>query len=762
MNIAFKGRREDRRLVTGQGKYTSDWSLPGQLYGAFLRSDHAHADIVKLDVEAALSAPGVKAVVTGADLRQAGVVTPPSRMALPGRNGMKQVSPPRQFLAETKVHYAGQPIALVIADTAFQADDATALIDVEFNDLPVVVDAIEATKPDAPRLYAELPGNLVFDFEFGGKSEVEDIFAKAHKVVDVEIDNTRVVVNPMEPKACLANWNNAAERYELYAGHQGTNFALSGLTSYFAAGPERFRVLAKDVGGSFGTRAPIYPEYVAIMVGSKLVGKPVKWVGTRSETFLSDYHGRSVIQKGRLALDKDGTFLAISHDWLVNAGGYPTEFASFGFCKNCQTGAVGPYRIPKVYGRVQICLSNVVPVGAYRGAGRPETTMLVEQLVDAAALALGMDRYEIRKRNLIARDQFPYQAPQGVTYDSGDHATLVKMVEEAADWAGFEARRKQSAANGKLRGIGCSSYLEGSGGMMPFKDQVRLSFENDGKLVLETIAGASGQGSESTFAKVVSQELGLADDQLIVKLSDPDSPSMTGMGTGGSRAAQVYGSAFTYGAREIIRKGRELAAKQLEAAEQDIEYKEGVFRVAGTDLHVGLTDLAKQHRGALDSMGEAAVETTFPGGAHVAEVEVDPETGVVEFLNYVAVDDCGNAIDHTMVEGQLIGGIIQGVGQVMGEIAQYDENGQLVAGSFMDYFMPRADMVKRMELYDHGVPSPTNVLGAKGVGESGANGALTTAYSAVMDALRQAGVRQMDMPFTPVRVWQAIQQARQA
>jgi carbon-monoxide dehydrogenase large subunit len=761
MTVSFKGRREDKRLITGQGRYTSDWNLPGQLHGVFLRSDRAHADIIGIDVSAAKAMPGIKAVFTAADLAAAGVKVPEQRMAYPGRGGKLPLKPEFQLLARTKVCYVGHPIALVIADSVFAGEDAAEHIVVDYRDLPVVVDMREAITPGCPaQLYPEIPNNVSFQFDFGDEAAVTAAFDSAPHVAEVTLDNTRIIVNPMEPKTCLAHWREATGDFDLYFPMQGTNFAIGGLIGYFDLPREKFRVTVKDMGGSFGTRAPVYPEYIALMVASRLLGRPVKWVATRSETFLSDFHGRAAIQTGRIAFDDQGRFLALRHDWIIDAGAYPADFGAFAAARNCYNGAIGPYRIPLVYGLTTVPVTNTQPVGAYRGAGRPETAMIIEQLVDAAALKLGLDRFEIRKRNAIPPDQYPYKTPHGPIYDSGDHPGLLAIAEEKSDWKGFEARRAEAAARGKLRGIGCSTYLEQSGTALPEPDQTEIRFTADGYVELYSIAGPQGQGTESIFALIASRELGVPDDRIICKISDPDGPRLMGMGTGGSRVAQIYGTTFTLGSRESVRKGLALAADELEAAAADIEFKDGAYSVAGTDIKLSILDLAKKHVGALNTMTSIAAKPSFPGGAHVVEVEIDPETGIVEIVRYTAVDDFGTLIDETMVEGQLIGGVVQGIGQVLGEHAVYDKDGQLVTGSFMDYIMPRAEMLKKIDIYNHPVPSPNNVLGAKGVGESGAAGGLTTTYSAIMDALRPLGITQMDMPFTPVRVWQAIQQAK--
>jgi carbon-monoxide dehydrogenase large subunit len=762
MSTTFPGRKEDERLLRGKGQFTDDWSLPHQAHAVFLRSDHAHAEITRLDVSAARAMPGVLGIYTQEDLEAAGLGTPPPFFRMKGIGDMEMRSPPRYLLAKGRVRYVGHPIAMVVAETQHQAQDALEQIEIDYQDLPSVNDVLKAMEPGAPQLYDEVPNNIAFECEWGDAAAVDKLFATAAHTVDVTIDNTRVITSPMEPSACIAYWNEGAKRFEVYRPTQGVNFTLMFMQGYFGPPREKYRFISKDVGGSFGTRAAAYPEHVGVMIAAKELGRPVKWTSTRSETMVSDTCGRSALTRGQLAFDNDGKFIAVRYQWKTDCGFYPLDLGPGGHIGNGLKGAVGPYKIQAAYARYHVVVTNAIGLGAYRGAGRPEIGMILEQLVDAAALKLGMDRFEIRNRNVITREEYPYTTPLQVVYDSGDHPGLAKIAAERGDWAGFPARKKEARARGKVRGIGCSTHLECSGAAFPKKEQSLISFLDDGKVVVDTIAGPNGQGTETTLAIVVSRELGVPYEDVIVRCSEPDAPVMTGLGTGGSRVAMTYGSALALGSREIIRKGQSMAAEELEVAAQDIEFKDGAYHVAGTDLQVKLTDLAKKNKGALDTMGEVEAPLNFPGGSHVCEVELDPDTGVIDLIKYVAVDDCGNLISHMLTEGQLYGGIVQGIGQVMGEKAHYDDNGQLLTASFMDYFMPRADMLPKIELVNHPVPTPTNVLGAKGVGETGSNGGLTCTYSAVMDALRQVGVTEMQMPFTPGRVWQAIQDAKQA
>ena len=763
MSHAFVGRKEDARLLIGKGQFTDDLNLAGQLYGFFLRADRAHAEIRGIDIALAKAMPGVLDILTSAEMRAAKLGQPGNFIPSPGRDGKKFILPPRDYLAHDKVRYVGEAIALVVAETALQAQDAAEQIKLDWRDLPVVIDPQAAMQPGAPQLYADVPNNTAFDWEFGDPAVTDAIFATAPHRVAVRVDNTRVITNPLEPNACIADWNE--ERVDVYRPHQGPFFAISPMVQIFGPPFEKYRVIARDVGGSFGTRAVNQAEHMALLIASKRLGRPVKWLASRNETMLSDTQGRSAITAGELAFDADGKFLAVRYDWISSVGGYPTEIAAAGHVFNFNKGAVGCYNIPAVYGRCRVAVTNTGQVGAYRGAGRPEIALNLERLVDKAAAQLGIDRYEIRRRNVLQPAQFPYKTPHGITYDSGDHPALMALSETLIDWKGFPARRAEAKGRGKVRGIGCSSYLEGAGGPFAQKEQTMIRLTPQGRVEIATIAGPSGQGYETTFALVLSRALGIPYEDVDVTNSDPGNyqpggPKLTGMGTGGSRAAQIYGNAVHQGAQEVIRKGLRLAANALEAAEQDVEFKDGSFAVKGTDLKIRLRELAAQHPGELDSIGEVDAMGTFPGGSHAAEVELDPETGVFTMIAYAAADDNGNLIDHTLVEGQIIGGVVQGLGQMFGEVALYDAQGQLLTASFMDYFMPRADLVPDFRLASHPAPSPTNVLGIKGVGESGCSGALTATYSAVMDALAQVGVTQMDMPFTPCRVWEAIEKAK--
>ncbi|HZM46475.1 MAG TPA: xanthine dehydrogenase family protein molybdopterin-binding subunit [Burkholderiales bacterium] len=757
---AFKGRREDHRLVTGQGKYTSDWNLPGQLHGAFLRSNRAHAEILSVNTRPAAAMPGVIAVLTGADLARENLKVAQPIFKFPGKGGMMLKVPHRDVLATGRVRFVGQEVALVVAETAAAAQDASEAIEVEYRDLPLVTGAEEALAPGAPQLHADIPGNLCYEFEYGDEAKTADAFAGAAHVTRLALESQRVVGNPMEPKACLASYDAARDVYDLYSSSQGISHILSGLTTIFGLPESKFRPHARDVGGGFGIRSDAYVEYCAALVAARRLGRPVKWVSSRSETFLSDYHGRDVRLNGELALDRDGKFIAIRFRWFCNMGAYLSQPGPIISTMTTTVHAVNAYRIPVLYGRHSLALTNTTPTTAYRGAGRPNVSYIIERLVEQAARETGRDRVELRRINLIPRDAFPYQTPTAV-YDSGDPPGLLDLAVEQSSWNTFEGRRSESKGRGKLRGIGCAIFIEPSGGGSAPKEEVALKFGDSGNASIYALAGPSGQGHETVFPDIVAQVLGMSADKIELRASDPDGPPLAGNGTISSRSMVSHGGAMVFAAREVIRKGMDLAAKDLEVAQQDIEFHQGTYRVKGTDLKVTLEALALKHKSALDSMGEIPAPRAYPGGAHVAEVEIDPETGEMDILRYTAADDCGRVLNHTLLEGQIHGGIMQGIGQVVGEHCQYDAaSGQLLTGSFMDYTMPRIGLVRDVRLYDHSVPSPSNPLGVKGAGEAGTTGAVPTLANAVLDALRPLGIDRLDFPYTPARVWEAIQEAK--
>ncbi|HVL36809.1 MAG TPA: xanthine dehydrogenase family protein molybdopterin-binding subunit [Burkholderiales bacterium] len=749
---AFKGRREDERLLTGRGRYTADWNFPGQLYAAFLRADRAHARIRAIDTAQAAAQPGVARVFTGADV--AHFRTPPPMVRYPIK------VPHREILARSRVRYVGQEVALVVATSAAAALDAVERIAVDYEDLPAVVDAAAALAAGAPQLHEEVPGNLAASFAYGDEAATAAAFARASHVTRIALDAARVSGTPMEPKACVAVYDAPSDSFDVYASSQGVSMMLPNFSAITGLEPGRIRLHAADVGGGFGIRSQVYPEYVALLHAARVLGAPVKWVGSRFETIVSDHHGRAAELHGELALDAEGRFLAARIRWIVNCGAFLSQAGPLINTVNPSTHAINAYRIPVIHGRHELALTNTTSTTAYRGAGRPNVSYLVERLVDEAARELGLDRVELRRRNLIPREAFPYKTPVGSTYDSGDPPGQLERAVALADWSGFEARRMAAAARGRLRGIGLAMFIEPCGGGPSPHEQAAIKFGASGNAELHVLSGPSGQGHETMFAGIVAEVLGVPEEDLAVKPSDPRGPALEGGGTVGSRSMMSHGGALFAAAQEAVKKGLELASKELEAASADIEFSKGRYRVKGTDLSVSFRELVRRYGAVLDAKGAIPTPVAFPGGAHVCEVEIDRETGVVEVVRYVAVDDCGRVMNHTLVEGQLHGGIVQGLGQAFAEHCVYDENGQLLTGSFMDYALPRADILPDVQLADHSVPSPSNPLGVKGAGEAGTTGAVPAAANAVIDALRPLGIHHLDFPFTPARVWSALHRGR--
>ena len=764
MSGAFKGRREDFRLVTGQGLYTADHNLPGQAYGYFLRSERAHAEIVALNVSAALASPGVLGVFSGEDLVRAGLKSPRPIMHFRGKDGTVLKAPFRPALAHQRVRFVGEPVALVVAESEAAAQEAAERIAVDYRERPAVIEAQDALAHEAAQLHADVPGNLAVEYEYGSRPAAEEAFAKAAHVARVTLEAQRIAGNPMEPKACLAAFDRETGTYDIYLPTQG----MADLQEEFAhvVGAERahFRIHARDVGGAFGVRNEVYPEFTAVLFAARALGRPVKWVGTRAESMLSDHHGRAATLTAELALSADGLFLGMRVGWLVNLGAYCSNAGPFINCAAAPTGmAVNVYRTPAFYGLNRLVFTNTTPTTAYRGAGRPNVAYLVERLVDEAARITGIDRIELRRRNLLSKEDFPYKTPTGSTYDSGDPPGLLAAAIEEADWRGFEARRQEARARGRLRGIGCATFIEPSGGAG--QEESAICFDASGGPHLYTLAGPSGQGYETVYPALVGEVFGMPAEAITLHCSDPDGPALVGMGSFGSRSLISHGSSLWTGAQEVVRKGVALAARELEVAADDLVFENGRYRVQGTDLSIGLQELARKYAGSdshpLDATVKINTAAAFPSGAHVCEVEIDPETGVIDLVRYVAVDDCGRIFNHTLVEGQLHGGLMQGIGQVMGEHCVYDRSGQMLTATFMDYAMPRAGDLPAITLRDRPVLSPSNPLGAKGAGEAGATGCVPCIANAVIDALRPLGVDHLDMPYTPHRVWMAIRSVSQ-
>ena len=769
MNISFggtraniKGRLEDERMLTGRGRYVSDWTLPGQAHGHFLRSDRPHARIRSIDASAALAMPGVLAVVTGAELAAAGLKPIPAAAPFKWRDGSEQRPASRLCLAHEVVRHVGEPVALVVAESAAQAQDAAEALAVDYEELPAVITAEQALAQGAPQLHPGAPGNLVLDYEGGDAKATQAAFDRAAKVVKLRAYHTRVVGNPMEPRAAMGSWDAAKGMYFLHATTQGVGPMRGQLSAVLGVTPDKVRVVAEEVGGGFGVRFNAYPEYGALLFAAKKLGRPVKWIGTRSEVFLGDEQARDIVHSGELALDKDGRILGMRFDYLSNLGAYVvftgTVVNTLGLVNvNC-----GVYDVQAVHVRGRLVLTNTVPTAAYRGAGRPVASYALERLIDEAARETGLDPAEFRRRNMIPKAKMPYKFAGGFEYDCGDFAGVMDKALALSDWAGFSKRERHSSAKGRLRGRGIATYIEMSapGGFAAY-DQALITWNEDGGVTLRTASHSHGQSHETTFAQIVSGVLGIPMEKVRLRTAEPDF-DLTANPTGGSRTLHGLGSAMFWASQEIVKNGLNLAAEELESSASDLEFSEGQYKIKGTDRSVGIAALAKKYPGKLDLdfKERPKVPGTFPNGCHVAEVEIDPETGETEIVSYVACDDAGTIINHQVVEGQIQGGVTQGAGHIFSEQAIYDAGGQLLTGSFMDYAMPRAGLVGGLKVADYTVPTATNPLGAKGVGEGGVTGSMPCLMNAVIDALRRAGVQRFDMPATQQRVWAAIRAAK--
>jgi carbon-monoxide dehydrogenase large subunit len=759
-------RREDVRLLTGGGRYTDDVSLPGQVYACFVRSPVARGTIVSIDADAARSAPGVLAVYTGEDLRAGGVGNIPCMTPFKSFDGTPIRSTPRPAIAVGTVQHLGVPVAVVVAETVAQAADAAELVDVDIDALPAVIDPEAALADDAPQLYDDIPNNVVLDFRVGDPDAVEAAFAKAAHITRLRTENNRLVAASMEPRQCLARWDHEHDRYELIAGSQGVNAVRRILAEFIFNVPnEKMHVLSGDVGGGFGMKTQPYPEYVACLFAARELGRPVKWQGTRSEGFLSDNQARDGVLNGEMAFDKDGHILALRADLVAGMGGYLSSHGPAAATTNVCNCLTGPYRTPVLAYRARLVLNNAAPIGPYRGAGRPEAAYIVERLLDAAAREMGIDRIELRRRNMIAPGEMPYTTPLKQSYDSGDFPGAMADALKLADWDGFEARRTAAAARGKLRGIGLASFVEIAGGALA--EGAKVAITPAGKVEVRLAMQSNGQGHVTSFAQLVADQLQVPYEAVEIIQGDSDETPEPSFAAVASRSMAIGGSAVMVTCDKVIENGKQLAGHVLEAAAADIEFRDGAFRVAGTDKAIGLLELAGR-TASLSVLPEGvpnkldayesftSPEQTFPNGCHVCEVEIDPETGVVEVVDYIAVDDCGTVVNPMIVHGQVHGGVAQGLGQVLGEHAVYDDDGQLLSGTFMDYPMPHADNMPMLKLGFHSTRCTTNPLGAKGAGEAGTTGALPAAMNAIIHALEPRGITSFDMPATPLKIWTAL------
>ena len=765
-------RVEDRRLLTGLGHYTDDRKVAGVAHMAVVRSPHAAARVIAINTSAAAEMPGVLAVLTTDDAEADGLGAMSCSVKRRQRNGEPMVEPPFPILARDAVNLVGVPVAIVVAETLTQALDAAEAVDVDYDIRSSATDTGSALDDGIAQVWDEVANNESFYFTLGDRAAVDNAFAAAAHVTELDFVISRVSANTMEPRAAIGFYDPSDERYTLYAGVQSPHRLRSELAQSVLRVPEaRLRIISPDMGGGFGMRGAPFAEHALVLWAAKRLGRPVRWAATRSEALATDYHARDNVTSGALALDGDGKFLALRVDAIGNLGGY-LSFAGPHSPTNNLGGLSGVYTTPHIFAEVRGAYTHTSPTAAYRGAGRPEASYAVERLIDVAADELGIDPVELRRRNLIPNDALPYDTGFVFTYDTGDFETVMDRAVEAADRAGFETRRTTAHEQGKLRGLGMACVIEIAGGPLPIpnEESAAIRFESDGGATVAMGTHSHGQGHETAFRQITQELLGLEFDQINIVYGDTDVVHH-GKGTFGSRSISVGGAALQRASEKIIDRAQQIAAHLLETAEADIRFDDGQFLVEGTDRSISLTDVAKAAymparlpTGMEIGLAESAIVLppgpTYPNGCHFCEVEIDRDTGVVEIVNYAVVDDCGRMLNPLLVKGQVHGGIAQGAGQALMEEVVYDgDSGQLLTGSFMDYTMPRADNFPSFDVLGHEVPSANNPFGFKGAGEAGTVGALPAVMNAICDALKPLGIRHIDMPATSQRIWQAIQDA---
>jgi len=758
-------RSEDPRFVTGRGAYIADITEPGRTFARFVRAPLAHAALRRLDTAAAAAAPGVVGIVTGADLAAGGIGPIPCLDRVRNRDGRRSPVPPRPALAVDRVRHVGDPVALVVAETPDQALDAAELVDADYDPLPAVTEPVAALVAGAPQLWGEAPGNEAFDWEMGDARAADAAFARAAHVVSLDLVNNRVVACPMEDRGCLAAYDAEIGVFIFYVSCQGVHDLRDMLAEHvFGLPPEHFHVICPDVGGGFGMKIFLYPEYVATLYAARRFGRPVAWIAERTEAFVSDDHGRDSVSRAELALDAEGRFLALKVDTVANMGAYLSNHAPVVPTVLGARMLSGQYRMEAVHARVRGAYTNTQPVDAYRGAGRPEAAYLVERMVDLAARRLGLSPVEIRRRNMVPREAMPYTTATGLTFDSGDFARNLDDALALADWDGFPARRAEAAARGRLRGIGLSTYIEACGGFGSESPTIWVG--PDGQVTVQVGTQSNGQGHETAFKQIIAEYLGAPPEAVDIIQGDTVLVE-TGGGTAGSRSIPVGGAALADAALKVQEQVRLRAAGLFQAAATDLEYRDGRFALRGTDRALTLAEVAAA---TASDEGDAIVfeatgtftagASTYPNGAHVCEVEIDPDTGQVDVVRYTVVDDMGRVLNPLLLTGQIHGGVAQGLGQALLEHTVFDpDSGQLLTGSFMDYALPHARSLPFLTVRFNEVPCRTNPLGVKGAGEAGAIGAPPAAINAVVDALAPYGVEHVDMPATPARIWQVLHRA---
>ena len=760
-------RSEDPKLVRGEGCYADDFNRPGQIYAVIVRSREAHGILRAISTDAAKAMPGVLGIYTAADLSAYGPLK--CNMPLKSRDGSPIRYTPRPALAGDKVRYVGDPVVCVVAETVAQAKDAAEAVAIDIDPLPVVLTPSDAVKAGAPLVFDAVPNNIALDYHYGDAAKVAEAFAKAKHVTRLETSNQRMVVNAMEPRAAIGEYDTASDKWTLYSTSQGVHGMKTSLMDILSAPADKVRVVTGQVGGSFGMKASVYPEYICILHAARVLGCPVKWTDERSGSFLSDHHGRAQDMVMEMAFDENAHILAIRLTGYGNMGGYLAQFGPLLPTGNQVKNIASIYRTPLIEVATKCVFTNTNFVSAYRGAGRPEGNYYIERTLDLAASELGIDRIDLRKRNMIRKSDLPFKAASDMTYDCGDFLGVLKQALDAADYAGFNKRRRESRKRGLLRGFGIGCYLEVTAA--PGKELGAIHFEADGTVTIITGTLDFGMGHATTYAQILTDLLGVPFDR--IRMIEGDSDRMAfGGGSGGSRSVMFVGAALTESAAIVIDRGKQIASHVLEASASDIEFTAGRFVISGTDRSIGLIELASRLRDGLklpdgvpsslniDHIVKDPVPSAFPNGCHIAEVEVDPETGAVQVVRYSAVNDLGTIVNPLLVEGQIQGGVVQGLGQVLLENAVYDFDGQLVTGSFMDYAMPRAHDTPMINVLSHPVPTKSNPLGAKGCGEAGTSGGLPSVANAVVDALSEFGIKHLEMPMTPARIWQTIQDAK--
>ena len=760
-------RSEDPVLIRGEGRYSDDVNLPGQYYAIMVRSPLAHAHIRGINTQAALAMPDVVAIYTAKDLQPMGYGEIRCALPITNKDGSPMRGNGRPALASDKVRYVGDPLALVVAKTREAAIDGAEAVELDLEALPAVTTPQEAIKDGAPQLYDSVPNNVAVDFHWGDSSKVAKAFEKAAHVTQLDLHNNRIIVAAMEPRAALAAYDSQSGDYTLHANSQGVFGMRATLSGILGIPAPKLHIHTGHVGGSFGMKISVFPEYICLLHAARMLGKPIKWTDRRSDSFLSDFQGRDTHVSAELALDAKGHFLAIRVNGFGNLGGYMSPFGPMMPTLNVVKNMLSVYKTPLIEVSVRCVMTNTVPVAAYRGAGRPEGNYYMERLIETAAREMGLSSITLRKRNHVKPQHFPYKTPGSTLYDSGEFSSVLEKALDNADVKGFSKRRKQSQRKGLLRGLGIGQYLEVTA--PPMNEMGGIRFEDDGQITLLTGTLDFGQGHATAFAQVVVQKLGVPFEKIRLIQGNSDMLSAGG-GTGGSKSIMASGSALLQAGDLVIEKGRILAAHVLEAGLADIVFRTGHFMVDGTDRAISLMDLAQKIKTLrlpadlpqtldVDHIFKEA-PSAYPNGCHIAEVEIDPDTGKVDVVRYTAVNDFGTQINPMLVEGQLHGGVMQGIGQALVEHTVYDEDGQLVTGSFMDYGLPRADMTPPFDVHSHSVPAKTNLLGAKGCGEAGCAGSLPSVMNAIVDALSVYGITHIDMPATPQRVWQAIQDAK--